>query len=67
MKYLLQFLACAVISFAPTVITNINAQVVTIVLLSTTKPYRQKTSSSGLRRNFGLLFQWSLLIRRTSC
>ena len=36
---------------APTVITSINTQVVTIVLLSTRKPYRQKTSSSGLRRN----------------
>ena len=56
-----------VISLAPTVITSINTQVVTIVLLSSTKPYRQKTSSSGLRRNAGLLFQWSLLFRRRSC
>src|SRR5271157_1289551 len=53
-----------VISHAPTVITTINPQVVTIVLLSSRKPYRQKTSSSGVRRNAGLLFQWSLLFRR---
>jgi hypothetical protein len=55
-----------VISIAPTVITSINAQVVTIVLLSTKKPYRQKTNSSGLRRNAGLLVQLSWLVRRRS-
>src|SRR5271154_5548683 len=46
---------------------SINPQVVTIVLLSTTKPCRQKTSSSGLIRIACLLFQGSLLWRRRSC
>src|ERR1019366_3027090 len=36
-------LSFRVISIAPTVITSINAQVVTIVLLSTTKPHCQIT------------------------
>src|SRR5208337_5634365 len=53
-----------VISHAPKVITTINPQVVTMVLLSSRKPYRQKTSSSGVRRNAGLLFQRTLLFRR---
>ena len=56
-----------VISHEPTVITSINTQVVTIVRLSSTKPYRQKTRSSGVRRNAGLLFQLSRLFRRSSC
>src|SRR5208337_3612127 len=57
-----------VINHAPTVITSINTQVVTIVLLSSTKRYCQKTSSSGVRRRTaGLLFQWSLLFHRRVC
>src|SRR5271156_6393487 len=55
-----------VTSHEPTVITSIKPHVVTIVLLSSTSPYRQKTRSSGVRRNGGVLFQWSLL-RRRSC
>ena len=50
-----------VINQAPTVITSISTQVVTIVPLSSTKPYCQKTRSSGLRRNAGLLFQLARL------
>src|SRR5208283_1609685 len=56
-----------VISHEPTVITSINTQVVTIVLLSTRNLYCQKTRSSGERLgvgNAGLLFQWSLFFRR---
>src|SRR5450432_3805157 len=56
-----------VISLAPTVIPSMIAHVVTIVLLSSRNPYRQKTSSSGVRRNGCLLFQFSLLYRRLSC
>src|SRR5271165_5693003 len=44
----LSVLSLRVISIAPTVITSINPQVVTMVLLSSTKPHRQITSSSGL-------------------
>ncbi len=54
-----------VINHEPTVITSIKPHVVTIVLLSSTNPYRQKTRSSGVRRNGGLLFDWSLLCRRS--
>ena len=54
-------LELGVTSLAPTAITSINPQVVTMVLLSLTNPYFQKTSSSGLKRIAGLLFQWCTL------
>src|SRR5665213_3519264 len=54
----ISFLIFRVISFAPMTITNINAQVVTMVRLSVIKPCCQKTVSSGLSFMTYFLFEW---------